>query len=408
MKSIILWLLLGSVILAQPRVKSFLWEVISFPEDSGFAVYLSYKVSHDLLVFTRNGNEYTAGVRCFVEVYQDETVVKRNSGKAEVTVENYESTNSADDYLQGVIRFYLPEGTFKVVPEFELNNTDRIARIPGKDISLAQKDSVYLSEPICVLDDDNNDKLLLANSGGVLPLSAKSYAIIIPANNLQLDSIEVDFEYNDSTVTTVTGKLLFTGGPEIIPDSDHLVFRQKSNEQASVNYYIFKNFSRKLDEGKFKINVNNSEDSLNTSIAVDWVDKPRSLYNPEDAIGALRHIEKESVVRDLLHDKEENYYKALKEYWRKFDRDKSTAYNEVMAEYYSRVDTADLEYSVAGEERGSETDRGKIYIKFGRPDKIERSYYENNSVAELWIYSGINRKFLFKDNSGLGNYSLTN
>lgn len=79
-----------------------------------------------------------------------------------------------------------------------------------------------------------------------------------------------------------------------------------------------------------------------------------------------------------------------------------------MAEFYSRADYALENFAGITNQNGAKTDRGKIYIKFGKPDNIKRDYSQDEIVYELWTYTDIKKEFLFKDESGLGNYILSN
>ncbi len=64
---------------------------------------------------------------------------------------------------------------------------------------------------------------------------------------------------------------------------------------------------------------------------------------------------------------QESYLNA---YWRKADPTPHTAVNETYDEFMRRLHFADANYGVY--ERGSLSDRGLIYIRFGQPDAIEQ------------------------------------
>ena len=77
-----------------------------------------------------------------------------------------------------------------------------------------------------------------------------------------------------------------------------------------------------------------------------------------------------------------------------------------MSEYYTRVDYATKEFAAIGSKNGANSDRGKIYIKFGKPQKIERASDDNGWVVETWIYAKSNKKFIFVDKEGKGEFIL--
>ena len=140
---------------------------------------------------------------------------------------------------------------------------------------------------------------------------------------------------------------------------------------------------------------------------VVWFNKPISLFNPEKAIEFLSFIDSEEVIDDLLSNSEDDYPKVLQNYWKKFDPTPETSFNEIMFEYYSRVDYAAKEFGSIGNNSGIKSDRGMIYIKFGKPDNIERSSDSYGEIIETWTYINSQRKFTFIDKVGTGNFKLT-
>ena len=56
---------------------------------------------------------------------------------------------------------------------------------------------------------------------------------------------------------------------------------------------------------------------------------------------------------------------------------------------------------------GWRTDRGRIYIKFGPPDDIERYPFEMGTYPfEIWRYYSLRKVFVFVDRTGFGDYYL--
>ena len=128
--------------------------------------------------------------------------------------------------------------------------------------------------------------------------------------------------------------------------------------------------------------------------------------DPEKAIEYLNYIESDSVISLMLDEDESDYPKILNEYWKKFDPTPETSYNEIMFEYYSRIDYANREFRGIGKDNGAKTDRGMIYIKYGKPEKIERISNPQGQIIEVWTYVNPERKFSFIDKKGTGNFTL--
>src|SRR5262249_15600057 len=110
-------------------------------------------------------------------------------------------------------------------------------------------------------------------------------------------------------------------------------------------------------------------------------------------------------------------------FWQHRDSDPDTEENEYKDEYYERMAYAN-EHFTSGK-AGWLTDRGRIYLKFGKPDEIEShptggpyqmAYWEGDGSTstyafERWFYrhlpdvgSGIELEFV--DPSGSGEYRL--
>ena len=76
----------------------------------------------------------------------------------------------------------------------------------------------------------------------------------------------------------------------------------------------------------------------------------------------------EKDIFNHLPDKESRQ-EFIAEFWEKRDPDPETEENEFKDQFYDRVDYANKRFKEGG--LGSNTDRGRIYIYFGFPDKIE-------------------------------------
>ena len=64
------------------------------------------------------------------------------------------------------------------------------------------------------------------------------------------------------------------------------------------------------------------------------------------------------------------------------------------------MDYAIKEFKGIGKGNGAKSDRGVVYIRFGKPDKVERSSNPQGQVIEIWSYSKPERKFTFVDKKG--------
>ncbi len=89
----------------------------------------------------------------------------------------------------------------------------------------------------------------------------------------------------------------------------------------------------------------------------------------------------------------------LKKFWHR--------HGFTIPEIVERVKYADEHFSI-GKKKGRFTDRGRIYIKYGPPDEIERSGIQMKDMdKETWFYyRGRGLEFVFVDIDGTGDYKL--
>jgi len=104
----------------------------------------------------------------------------------------------------------------------------------------------------------------------------------------------------------------------------------------------------------------------------------------------------------------ERNIKAFYEFWRTKDPDTTTAYNEVLVEYYRRVDEAVSRFSTLSGQDGYKTDRGRIFILYGAPTRVEKYIPPGEAPREVWIYDrpNLRKKFTFIDRYKAGAFVL--
>ena len=155
-----------------------------------------------------------------------------------------------------------------------------------------------------------------------------------------------------------------------------------------------------------KIMQGKSETSIKTPFRMVWPEMPMSLRDIEFALEALRHITREDELDSLRSGNRDARLMHLEQFWKKKDKTPETEYNEVMIEYYRRVDFAMRTYSSMRGGDGFKSDRGRIYILYGPPTKSDRNLDPSLGFQEIWIYEKQNKKFVFADQSKSGNYTL--
>jgi len=105
---------------------------------------------------------------------------------------------------------------------------------------------------------------------------------------------------------------------------------------------------------------------------------------------------------------EEGKRNLLSQFWKDRDPDQSTEINESRIEYARRLETVNQRFGNI-QTAGYKTDRGRVFLVYGRPDEIERNPVSVDvKPYETWYYHSLQggSEFVFVDKSGFGIYEL--
>ena len=176
--------------------------------------------------------------------------------------------------------------------------------------------------------------------------------------------------------------------------------------------------------------------AINTPNLFAQNDKAKKDPNERKKKDELKSVYKKWLDEDvnyIITDDERKAFKALKtdeerdqfieQFWLRRDPDPDTPENEYKEQYYERIQYANEHY--ASGIPGWKTDRGRMYVMYGKPDEIEshpaggqydRPSYEGGGSTstypfEIWWYRyiegiGSDIEIEFVDPSGSGEYRI--
>jgi GWxTD domain-containing protein len=126
-----------------------------------------------------------------------------------------------------------------------------------------------------------------------------------------------------------------------------------------------------------------------------------------DEVEPLVYITEGSEWNKIRKAEGEEREKLLEAFWDQRDPSVGTDENELFNEFYKRVDFANQNFS-RSKIPGWKCDRGHVYIIYGAPDNIERGNAStfSQSSYEIWYYNDLQKKFVFLDEYGFGEYRL--
>ncbi|MDR3666300.1 MAG: GWxTD domain-containing protein [Ignavibacteriaceae bacterium] len=396
-----------------PGFKFLYAEINSFPlANNNWEYYYTFRIPYDHLVFVKDDNYYIAGFSLAVEVTDSlGNSIDRQIQDGNIRVSDYKETDSDILFYQGMLTFNLPEGNYNFLPIItDMNSRDEVKLKKIINSTLIEKYK-FLLPPIIVnskkVQCGNQEMSVLTNYDGFIPFSNNSYDIIIPSKDTSFTNLKAIIMDDMDTVFNgpLTQSSVFNLSYQVC---DSQIVIGSSGKIVPTRNFILKDLCNKLYEGGLKFlffKDGESKPFVSQNGICFWIDKPSSLMDPEFAIKMLKYMTTDDEISKILDVKEKNYTRELFKFWKKYDPTPATQYNEVMTEYYKRVDYAAVNYSALSKKQGYDTDRGKIYILFGKPKKIERYSNSDGKIVETWYYDQ-QKKFIFVDKQGTGEFSL--
>ena len=331
---------------------------------------------------------------------------------------NYQQTRTNQLFVQGGVQTRLAVGFYICI--FEINqgsggNNEYTRRIP---IAIRPLDEMRNFPAHWVMNSKDGNYPLI-NMGNRVPYgknfdvlfpvtdysSSKTYSIKI--NRLTVD--ESDTTVKNSVYTAEINQDQFFGKTEVELKglASKPVISVKSGGNSGQTYAVVNIPGKELPNDRYRLVVTDSENQqvMKTYFQSYWRDMPISLLNLDVAINMLRFILPEKKLEELKEGNFKNRRKKFEAFWKERDQTPDTEYNELMAEYYRRIDYAFREF---GSIRvpGYQTDQGKVYIRHGKPASRDKKFPSNEPAVEIWEYPKQNLQFIFQATSGFGEYEL--
>jgi GWxTD domain-containing protein len=364
-------------------------------------LYIFSEILYDDLTFVKSDTlGYLAEYECIAAVYDpDEIQVASKVIKKTIREQFYESTNSRDKKISLNYTFDLDPAKYVIkIKSNDLISGKSANRKFDLDLLSFSKGKFFMSD-LLLLEKFNADsvgmtKRYLPAIRSNFPRKAGDFYIyfdlIIAAVPQTIDIRyqfvdEKDKVELDSIVTTVI--------------------------QDSVSNHILKLDRNLLKKNKYSCEVSIIYDKKKyvrtKKFSFFWIDLPGSKADISLALQQMRYI----LHPDSLDKYEDadllDQQRFFERFWAERDNDPETAVVEIMEEYFRRVNFANREYSTSFRQDGWLTDRGRILIKFGFPDEIERHPFEVDTMPyEFWRYYNLRKEFLFYDRTGMGDYRL--
>ena len=351
----------------------------------------------------------------------------RDINRIEIGANSSEVNLDPKQWCQGAASFSVPPGPYKIVLDVDDLESER--RYLNKDGSTrANRFSAAhfeASSPLFVYWSDSasvSEGITAQNFGGNLLFGRKSALFFqLPSASGEDSSLHVEYTFSTSKsrmrdpepVLTDTARnvLVLRNANAVIKNwGDSVGYAVTSSPDASGSAVIVPLLSDQLPlrpyDLQVKIRRGSQETQISKSLQMVWPDMPMSLRDVDYALDALRFITRESQLDSLKKGSIEARRDALEVFWKEKDKTSETAFNEIMAEYYRRVDYARKSFGTLRDDDGLKSDRGRIYVLYGPPSKVDRALDPAAGFRETWSYEKLNKKFVFADKTKSGAYVL--
>ena len=391
------------------RVQPFFFDALNFAGydeyglDGRLDVYVH--VPYDIITFVKDEEFYTGGytITLLVSENEGEKLVQDESWERTLEILTFERTTNPAYYDLSQRSLSLPAGKYQLEILFEDTESRKEFRLT-RAVEVREFDANLLAISDLMLVRDVETK------GGKKQISPQ----VNPNVAALKDGFQLFYEvYNPYKIPAVTMDY------SIIKRGEE-VFSKESTQglKRGRNTFLADIASAGLGIGTYtmKVTVRRSDDSTESGVLarnergfmIAWLTSgaPISAVDLDEAIDQLRWFAKDEDIEYIrAAETEKEKRRRFEDFWERHNPTPGTDKNPAMIEYYNRVAYANQKFGHFID--GWKTDRGMVYIIYGPPDYIDRHPLDVESKPyEIWEYYDVNRRFIFVDESGFGDYRL--
>ncbi len=387
---------------------SFYIDIISSRAENGNNKFTLYsKIPFDEIQFLKSQHGgFKATYEMSITIFDDHDYqVDGKIFERTVTVSEYEQTNATDLYDVVQRSFIIKPGKYKVFVQLEDLDSHKIGVFEEK-IELPD----YSKKPLSISSILFSEKVRVDSSGNLIPLPLVGVPRIETGNLYGFFTIysknNKDFEV-EVVVRNMRNKKLYKDKRKLAYlGEETAVAIAIPDAKLSLGTY---NFQIKVKQGR-------EHASLHEQFKIYWQGLPLTGIDLKSAIEQMDLIASHKDLKKISKAPPAYQREFFKQFWKQYDPTAGTDKNELMDEYYRRIQYANDNFR--GLREGWKTDMGTVYILLGAPEEVLRemspqymtSFFSTRPVKalQIWKYHSLNRYFIFVDENGFGDYRLDN
>ncbi len=355
---------------------------------------------NDVLSFVKMSDRwYRARYELNIVFYnKKKEVVSFQSARDTVSVQDFHSTNSRRGPIYHKFVFTLAPDDYQYKIELQdldaPKNMDRLIPLKVMDFT---KPSLQISDVVLA------DRL--SCSSGLLHDFTPNLRETFTGDTSEVGAY---FEvYSAPSPDSLTVRYApFAGNGEGIAEKS---FRMAA-EARTAQCLTLKPWIKKPGEYRLVITVQSGKVQVRAErkFYIQWGQMPLQSGNIDVAIEQLALVAPGGAVSRMRSAAAEERQALFDRFWQERDPTPGTERNELRDEFFSRIDFANNNFSemISGQE-GWRSDRGRVLMRNGTPDNVERQAAEIGMPAvEIWVYTRLAKKYIFVDRQGSGEFRL--
>lgn len=333
--------------------------------------------------------------------------------------------------IKGIHKFFLNNGLYDISifllspdeTEFLFNSTESISVKPF-DLSEPQISGIQLSNSISKSDSAKFSSFT-KNTLEVIPNPSASFTSEYPLLQYYTEFYNIGRK-NLTLITNLISSqniILSSSAKDIHSVNESIVnvdqinllrypsgiYRLQLILSDSISNYAFASEKQLYFYNKYYTSVNQSRENIYESKSISNLFGFMSSEECDDifekSIYIATAIEKESYNQLTTVESKRNF---LEQFWQKRNESSGDAEHASYKRYMQRIAEADNKFK-GMRKSGYKTERGRVYVTYGIPDRIEPYPNESNlKPYEVWYYDRLEGGviFIFGDLHGFGEYDL--
>lgn len=395
-----------------------------FRFDNDFMPYKKISPSDDII--PPSGMDFFTIARLNSEIFKGKATRRNNSNVETVTrdlwvdtlyTKTFEETESKSLYASGSLSNTLMPGSYNYVLQLSLMENTRDRNSGRQNVRIWDWANKPTGEIYLINKEQEDNSMLLMNLNDNV-LFGKDFKILarIPKYS---DDTSYTIEVSKASINrrdTTKSESIYSASIDNDNIRKGVIPQLSQGENPSLtlietdmdfNYAVISIPNSTFENSAYLAEIKSSDSDkaiAKSFFRSYWRNMPASLLNLDIALDNMKFIISEDELKKLKSGNSQEKEKKFRTFWDSKDPTPNTVYNELMAEYYRRIDYAFKEYSNPGNLLGYDSDQGEVYIKYGPPISKDRQFPTSGQVLEIWKYQ--NRTFVFEKTTGFGDFVL--